>query len=84
MTSESPGPGYWMASDGKWYPPKWEYTSIRWFSRDASAVMSWAEERADQLGKQGWEMVSHTSQGMPAQGGFGTEVTAFFKRRITN
>jgi hypothetical protein len=29
MTDASPGPGYWMASDGKWYPPMWEY---KWIS----------------------------------------------------
>jgi shikimate 5-dehydrogenase len=49
-----------------------------------TALMRWAAERSTQLGQQGWEMVSHTQQGMPAQGGFTHLVTVFFKRRIPN
>jgi hypothetical protein len=82
MTDTSPGPGYWLASDGKWYPPNYEYTWVKYFDRDTHVAMQYVLDRANQLGQQGWEMVSHTSQGMPAQGGFSTEVTAFFKRRI--
>jgi hypothetical protein len=84
MTDASPGPGYWMASDGKWYPPMWEYKWISNYDPDSTALMRWAGERSAQLGQQGWEMVSHTQQGMPAQGGFTHLVTVFFKRRILN
>jgi hypothetical protein len=82
MTDASPGPGYWKASDGKWYPPKWEYKSILKYDNNTSVALQWVEERADQLGQQGWEMVNHTQQGMPSQGGFTHAVTAFFRRRI--
>jgi hypothetical protein len=71
-----------MASDGKWYPPMWEYNWTTSFHRQTGEAIRAVGDRADELGKQGWEMVSHTVQGMPAQGGFSTEVTAFFRRRI--
>jgi hypothetical protein len=82
MTDASPGPGYWMASDGKWYPPEWEYC---WFTRvevQLGDAMTAAQERASQLGQQGWEMVNHTVQGTPGSRSFHFNVSAFFKRRV--
>jgi hypothetical protein len=82
MTDASPGPGYWMASDGKWYPPQWEHT---WFTRtevELGKAMTQAGDRADELGKQGWELVNYTAQGTPGSPSFHWVVTAFFRRRI--
>jgi hypothetical protein len=70
MSDTSLGPGWWLASDGKWYPPRWEY---QWFSTvanpragfrgpDLNAALQEAIEKAASLGAQGWEMVNFTTQ----------------------
>jgi hypothetical protein len=50
-----------MASDGNWYPQKWEYQAINTaiFAQTHDAVKQ-AMEFADNLGVQGWEMVNYT------------------------
>jgi hypothetical protein len=66
MSSPSPGPGWWMASDGQWYPQQWEYF---WCTRSGSDAIKDMGEKADELGRQGWEMVniSTTTSGMGTQ-----------------
>ena len=51
-----------MASDGKWYPPRWEYTWLRTWCKgdDPGKAMMEAGEKADVLGAKGWEMVNFT------------------------
>ncbi len=84
MTDASPGPGYWLASDGKWYPPQWEYdwsvTSDRYLER----AMTMMKEEADRLGLHGWEMVNYMAQGTAYAGPQQMlwEVACFFKRPI--
>ena len=73
-----------MASDGKWYPPRWEHTYHWHYDADLDKAMAAAMRGADRLGTQGWELVSHTAQWTPVQGqaGGGTTVTCFFKRLL--
>jgi hypothetical protein len=63
----APGPGWWLASDGRWYPPRWEY---RWFRANAgmrgikdpdpNQAFQSAIEQAAALGHEGWELVNVT------------------------
>lgn len=57
----SPGPGWWQASDGNWYPQQWEYT---WLTSGAHKLVKDAVEyvwqQATTYGLQGWEMVNYT------------------------
>jgi len=70
MSSPSPGPGWWLASDGNWYPQKWEYKFEYQAGADSLQKMELA---ADSLGQQGWEMVNLT---------YHTGATAVFKRPL--
>jgi hypothetical protein len=64
-----------LASDGKWYPQRWEYN---WAHRSGTNALRDLGNRADELGQSGWEMVSHwyLDQGMQER------CNAFFKRPI--
>ncbi len=59
MTEGSPGPGWWVASDGQWYPPKWEYhyyaTTV---GRDVGSAFQEALPALSSFGEQGWEVVN--------------------------
>lgn len=59
--SPSPGPGWWLASDGKWYPQRWQYFWINTseYPYPQGAVKE-VVEVADTLGAQGWEMLNYT------------------------
>ena len=70
MSKPSPGPGWWLASDGNWYPQKWEFTFEYHAGGDSLEKMELA---ADSLGQQGWEMVNMT---------YHTGATAVFKRPL--
>jgi hypothetical protein len=82
MTNPSPGPGYWLASDGKWYPPRWEYIGCVEKDSYVETAMGRLNHAASALGQQGWEMVSHTVQGYPSNPTFTFVVTAFFRRTV--
>lgn len=34
MTTPSPGPGWWLASDDQWYPQRWE-TKFVYYTNDS-------------------------------------------------
>ena len=70
MSKPSPGPGWWLDSDGNWYPQKWEYRFAYHAGPDGLEKM---RLEADSLGQQGWEMVSLT---------YHTGPTAAFKRPL--
>lgn len=55
MSNPSPGPGWWLASDEKWYPPRWEYTCLHANGRDG---LNEILHKAEELGQEGWEMVN--------------------------
>ena len=50
-----------MASDGNWYPHRWQYY---WLNTEAFDYPQGAVQRvvelADKLGEQGWEMLNYT------------------------
>jgi hypothetical protein len=62
MSTPSPGPGWWLASDGKWYPQQWEYKSILTVGADPVAALTEMGKHVETLGQQGWEMVNFTVQ----------------------
>jgi hypothetical protein len=74
MNNPSPGPGWWMASDGVWYPQKWEYT---WLYRQGQAALNEAMNKSDELGQHGWEMV-----GLDADHRGEMSIVCFFKRPL--
>jgi hypothetical protein len=64
-----------MASDGNWYPQRWEYT---WENASGSGALNDLMHKADALGQVGWEMVSHWYLDQ----GFEIRCNAYFKRPI--
>jgi hypothetical protein len=61
MTEISPDPGWWMASDGQWYPPQWEYHyHATETGRDANRAFQEAMPALASFGEQGWEVVNFT------------------------
>jgi hypothetical protein len=71
LSTPSPGPGWWLASDGKWYPQRWESTFIYNTNESLQAVIDEANRRTNAYGEQGWEIVSSSVQR--------TQVTHHFK-----
>jgi hypothetical protein len=71
MSTPSPGPGWWLASDGNWYPQRWEYFSqllgCPW-DGDLSNTLGQVEDSASELGQDGWEMVNFTVVPLYSQG----------------
>jgi hypothetical protein len=93
MSTPSPGPGWWQASDGEWYPQDWEYRYFFWKDEDLQVVADKALEESTIQGQQGWEMVSssltHTEVGSKKSGPYAAGVLYFryslicyFKRPI--
>ena len=74
----SPGPGWWMASDGNWYPQQWEYACC---SEDGRNAMNHLLEHAARLGLEGWEMVGISTVQRTATAELHA-VYAYFKRPI--
>lgn len=56
------GPGWWQATDGRWYPPRWEYRVVDspGFGVDKSKVQA----QLDELGAEGWEAVGIAGDGV--------------------
>lgn len=53
MSNPSPGPGWWFASDGLWYPQRWEYTYVNWTNEQLAALNEGVRETANSYGR--WE-----------------------------
>jgi hypothetical protein len=62
MSSPSPGPGWWLATDGKWYPQRWEYKyHHQWDdSQSVNGALAEMQKIVAQEGQEGWEMVNFT------------------------
>jgi hypothetical protein len=59
MTETSPGPGWWIASDGQWYPPKWDYHHhATGTGRSVDSAFQEAMPTLASFGEQGWEVVN--------------------------
>jgi hypothetical protein len=69
MSTPSPGPGWWQASDGNWYPQKWEYTTdMAWSQPHIKAAAEAMEPAVTTRGQKGWEMVNFTVSCQQAAG----------------
>jgi hypothetical protein len=86
MNTPSPGPGWWLASDGRWYPQRWEYDVVETEGGGAGPGLYKAmvdlRAQVNGLGQEGWEVVNFTVQSHYSQGvGKGTsamqQATAF-------
>ncbi|OBB82462.1 hypothetical protein A5760_12670 [Mycobacterium colombiense] len=62
MSTPAPGPGWWLASDGKWYPQRWESTFISHTHELLEAVLDEANRMTTTYGEQGWEIVGSSVQ----------------------
>jgi len=78
MSDQSQGPGWWQATDGKWYPPRWEY---RWAKGHLGAKphLENIETVVAELGVQGWEAVNAFRD----LGTISNGVTVLMKRPVT-
>jgi hypothetical protein len=61
-STPSPGPGWWLASDGQWYPPRWESTFIYRTHESLQTVVEEAALLSKTYGEQGWEIVGSSVQ----------------------
>jgi Domain of unknown function (DUF4177) len=85
-----PSYGWWRASDGKWYWPRWEYQvlnlslSDHWTAKAMQRELDNFLSRLSAMGQAGWELVTY--QAVPVTGS--TNVVnsyaylAIFKRPI--
>jgi hypothetical protein len=62
VSTPSPGPGWWLASDGKWYPQQWETCFISCTNESLEAVIAEASHLTNTHGEQGWEIVGSSMQ----------------------
>lgn len=63
MSTPSPGPGWWMASDGKWYPQQWQTKHVYHSTRgDLEKLVNDIAPLTKSLGLEGWELVSSSVQ----------------------
>lgn len=51
------GPGWWQATDGRWYPPRWEYKWVDGWIHPKRGHEP-LEPKVAELGLQGWEAMS--------------------------
>ena len=66
----SPGPGWWLASDGQWYPQRWETTFVYYTNESLEAVIDEASRLTKEYGEQGWEIVGSAVQRAQVTHGF--------------
>jgi hypothetical protein len=62
VSTSSPGPGWWQASDGKWQPQRWETRFIYQTNESLQAVIDEATRLANAHGQEGWEIVNSAIQ----------------------
>jgi len=56
MSDIAPSGGWWRATDGKWYPPRWEYQWVTGAVKPGKAGGDF-NDRLAASGRQGWEVV---------------------------
>lgn len=62
VSTPSPGPGWWQASDGNWHAQRWE-TSFTYSTHESlQAVIEDASRQTQACGQQGWEIVNSSVQ----------------------
>jgi hypothetical protein len=62
MSTTAPGPGWWLASDDNWYPPRWETKFVYYTNESLEAVVDEATRQTQVYGEQGWEIVGSSAQ----------------------
>ena len=62
MSTVSPGPGWWLASDDNWYPQRWESMFIYQTNESLQAVIDEAALLTKTYGELGWEIVGSSVQ----------------------
>lgn len=62
MSTPSPGPGWWLASDGQWYPQRWETKFVHYTNDSLDALIAEATPQLNAYGEQGWEVVASPVQ----------------------
>ncbi len=62
MNTPSPGPGWWLASDEKWYPQRWENHFIYNTNESLEALLAEVSGLTKTYGEQGWELVGSSVQ----------------------
>jgi hypothetical protein len=62
MSTPSPGPGWWLASDGTWHPQRWETIFVTHTDETLQAVLDEASRLTKAYGEQGWEIVGSSMQ----------------------
>lgn len=70
MSIPSPGPGWWLASDGNWYPQRWESLFISHTDESLQAVIEEATRLTNAYGERGWEIVGSSVQRVQVSHGF--------------
>jgi hypothetical protein len=61
-STPSPAPGWSLASDGQWYPQKWENTFIYQTNESLEELIDEVSRLTKSHGEQGWEIVSSSVQ----------------------
>jgi hypothetical protein len=74
----TPGPGWWKATDGEWYPPRWEYRWARGYLC-AKKHLDNIEDVIVELGLQGWEAVGAIGE---SSGVSASSVSVLMKRPV--
>lgn len=62
MSTPSPGPGWWLASDNQWYPPRWENRFIYNTNESLESLIAEVSELTKSYGEHGWELVGSSVQ----------------------
>jgi hypothetical protein len=62
MSTPSPGPGWWLASDGQWYPQRWENIFIYEKNESLEVLIDEVSRLTKGHGEQGWELVGSSVQ----------------------
>jgi hypothetical protein len=57
MSTPSPGPGWWLASDGAWHPQGWETKFVTHTHEVLQSVLDEVTRMTKAYGEQGWEIV---------------------------
>lgn len=78
VSDQSQGPGWWQATDGKWYPPRWEYDLAHGYMQ-AKPHLEDIYDVISAMGRQGWEAVGIVGD---SRAGTGTHVTVLMKRPL--
>jgi hypothetical protein len=62
MSTSSPGPGWWLTSDGTWHPQQWETKFVTHTHEELQEVLNEATRLTKTYGEQGWEIVGSSVQ----------------------